>query len=67
MAQMQVAGSRTSDLENNDLSSVGTFLRNRNVEAVELTKGGRKPNPKALLELMRRHDQEPVEMEGWTF
>jgi hypothetical protein len=37
------------------------------LKAVELTKGGRKPNPKALLELMRRHDQEPVEMEGWTF
>ena len=33
----------------------------------ELTKGGRKPDPKALLELMRGHDQEPVEMEGWTF
>ena len=33
----------------------------------ELIKGGRKPDPKALLELMRRHDQEPVKMEGWTF
>ena len=33
----------------------------------ELTKGGRKPDPKELLELMRNHDQEPVEMEGWTF
>ena len=33
----------------------------------ELTKGGRKPDPKELLELMRKHDQEPVEMEGWTF
>jgi quercetin dioxygenase-like cupin family protein len=33
----------------------------------ELTKGGRKPDPKELLELMRNHDQEPVEMEGWIF
>jgi hypothetical protein len=33
----------------------------------ELTKGGRKPDPKALLELMRMHDQEPAEMEDWTF
>jgi quercetin dioxygenase-like cupin family protein len=33
----------------------------------ELTKGGRKPDPKALLELMRSNDQEPVETEGWTF
>jgi len=33
----------------------------------ELTKGGKKPDRQALLALMREHDQEPMEEEGWTF
>jgi len=33
----------------------------------ELTEGGRPPDKRALLELMRANDQEPVETDGWTF
>lgn len=33
----------------------------------KLTRGGQIPDKRALMELMRMNDQEPVETEGWTF